>query len=97
MENEFHKFENITLCGDSSGLTKPWSGGGLIWQLTMADILIKHFPDFQGYQKEVSKFFKGKIQRGKFITSLVYFLGNNFSFILPSNVLIDNDFLRIDF
>ena len=37
----------VTLCGDSAGLTKPWSGGGVIWGLKAADILLKNFPDFK--------------------------------------------------
>ncbi|MDO8663612.1 MAG: NAD(P)-binding protein, partial [Candidatus Wildermuthbacteria bacterium] len=36
--------DEITLIGDAAGLTKPWSGGGVIWGLTAADILLKNFP-----------------------------------------------------
>jgi len=57
--------ENITLCGDAAGLTKPTTGGGVVWGLTAADILIKHFPDFTKYKKEVKRFFKPKILKGK--------------------------------
>ena len=34
----------ITLCGDAAGLTKPWSGGGVIWGLIAANLLLKNFP-----------------------------------------------------
>ncbi len=84
--------KNITLCGDSMGLTKPWSGGGIIWGLKAADILLKHFPDFNKYHREVKRFFALKIVKGKLLNSLVYFLGNNFPFILPKKIKWDNDF-----
>jgi len=87
------KKENVTLCGDASGLTKPWSGGGIIWELTAADILIKNFPDFNRYRKEVKQFFGPKIFFGKISNRLVHFLGKNSPFFLPKKVLIDNDFL----
>ncbi len=32
----------ITLCGDAAGLAKPWSGGGVIWGLTAANILLNN-------------------------------------------------------
>lgn len=84
--------KNITLCGDAMGLTKPWSGGGVIWGLTAAEILLKYFPDFGRYHKEVKKFFGPKILKGKLTTNLIWFLGNNFSWLLPSEISRDNDF-----
>ena len=89
------KTKDITLCGDSMGLTKPWSGGGIIWGLKSADILLKNFPDFEKYHREVKKFFRLKIIKGKLLNSLVYFLGNNFPFLLPKEVNWDNDFPSI--
>jgi flavin-dependent dehydrogenase len=87
------KSGNITLCGDAAGLTKPWSGGGVIWGLTAADILIKNFLDFEKYHQEIKRFFGAKIFLGNISNSLVYFLGNNLPFLIPSKNLIDNDFL----
>jgi len=83
--------ENITLCGDAAGLTKPTTGGGVIWGLYAANILIKHFPDFRQYKREAERFFKPKIFKGKSAVSLGYFLGNHFSFILPRDISIDAD------
>ena len=83
--------ENITLCGDATGLTKPTTGGGVIWGLTAADILIKHFPDFIKYKKEVEKFFRPKIFKGKTEVISGYIMGNYFSFLLPNNISIDAD------
>ncbi len=87
------KHSLITLCGDSAGLTKPWSGGGVIWGLTSAEILLKNFPNFLKYQKEMKKTFLPKILLSKIATKIVYFLGFNFSWILPKNVKIESDFL----
>lgn len=83
----------ITLCGDAAGLTKPWSGGGVIWGLIAANILLKNFPDFVKYQKEVKKFFLPKIIFSKVAKKLVYFFGFNFPWILPKNFKIESDFL----
>ena len=89
------KTKNITLCGDSMGLTKPWSGGGIIWGLKSADILLKNFPDFQKYHREVKKFFRLKIIKGRLLNSLVHFFGNNSPFLLPKKIHWDNDFPSI--
>jgi len=87
------KDKNITLCGDAAGLTKPWSGGGVIWGLTAANILIKNFPDFEKYSKEVDKFFGPKIFWGRLSNRAVHFFGNNLPFLIPSKNTVDNDFL----
>ena len=87
------KNPGITLCGDSAGLTKPWSGGGVIWGLIAANLLLKNFPDFLKYQKEVKKFFLPKIILSKTAKKIVYFLGFNFPWLLPKNVKIESDFL----
>ncbi len=84
---------SITLCGDAAGLTKPWSGGGVIWDLIAADILLKNFPDFLRYQKEIKKFFLPKIIFSKILTSIVYFLGFKMPWLLPRNIKIESDFL----
>lgn len=87
------KNNKITLCGDATGIIKPWSGGGIIWGLTAAEILLKTFPDFLKYQKEVKKFFLPQIIFSKIIKKAVYLFGFNFSSILPKEYLIDGDFL----
>lgn len=87
------KNSKITLCGDAAGLTKPWSGGGVIWSLISADILLKNFPDFIKYKKEVNKFFLPKIIFSKMVKKLVYFSGTNFPWLLPKKVKIEGDFL----
>lgn len=83
----------ITLCGDASGLTKPWSGGGVIWGLKAADILLKNFPDFLGYRDEARKFFFPKIIFAKSAINIIDFLGFNLPFLLPKKNEIESDFL----
>ncbi len=87
------KNSNITLCGDAALLTKPWSGGGVIWGLTAADILLKNFPDFLKYQKEMRKIFLPKIIFSKIAKKLVYFLGFKMPRIFPAEIKIESDFL----
>jgi len=88
----FPKEKNITLCGDAMGLTKPWSGGGIIWGLHAADILIKTFPDFKKYKKETVSFFKFKILKGQISNYLVQTIGKRFPYVLPKEMIYDNDF-----
>jgi len=85
--------EEATLCGDAAGLTKPWSGGGVVWGMVAADILVKNFPDFSRYSKECKKFFGFKILKSKILTRAVYFVGFNLPFLMPNNTRIESDFL----
>ena len=87
------KNPKITLLGDAAGLTKPWSGGGVIWDLFAANLLLKNFPDFIKYQKETRRFFLPKIILSKTTKKLVYFLGFNLPWFLPKNFKIESDFL----
>ncbi|MFQ6049485.1 MAG: FAD-dependent oxidoreductase [Candidatus Paceibacterales bacterium] len=82
-----------TLCGDSTGLTKPWSGGGVVWGLIAANILLKNFPDFLKYQREMKKFFLPKIIFSKVAKKLVYFFGFNAPWLFPKEIKIEGDFL----
>jgi len=83
----------IALCGEAAGLTKPWSGGGVIWGLLAAEILLKNFPDFVRYNKELKRFFLPKIIFSKIAKKMVYSLGFKLPWILPKNYHIDGDFL----
>jgi flavin-dependent dehydrogenase len=86
------KDKNITLCGDAAGLAKPWSGGGLIWGLKAASILLETFPDFEAYRKKTRRFFVFRIAKGRTADFLVHFLGKRLPFLLPGRILYDNDF-----
>lgn len=83
----------VTLCGDAAGLTKPWSGGGVMWGLLAADLLLKDFPDFLKYEKDLKKFFRLKILISKIATRMAYLVGINFPWVLPKNIRIKGDFL----
>ncbi len=87
------KNNSITLCGDAAGLTKSWSGGGVIWGLLAANILLKNFPDFLRYQKELKKFFLPKIIISKLATKMTYFFGFKTPWLLPKEHKIEGDFL----
>ncbi len=87
------KNPSITLCGDAAGLTKPWSGGGVIWGLKAAEILLDNFPDFLAYRKEAARFFIPKIVFSKVATKIIYFLGFNIPVLLPSKAKIESDYL----
>lgn len=84
--------ENIALCGDAAGLVKPWSGGGLIWGLNAAQIILETFPDFEAYRKNTGRFFAFRIAKGRAADFMVHFLGQNFPSILPNQITYDNDF-----
>jgi len=85
--------DKIALCGDAAGLTKPWSGGGVIWGLVAADFLLKNFPNLVKYRVDLERFFLPRIFLSKIVTKIVYFVGFNFSFLIPGKVRIENDFL----
>lgn len=89
------KNEKITLCGDSTGLTKPWSGGGVIWGLKAANILLNTFPDFLKYEKEMRKFFKKQILFSKIAKKIIYFLGFKFPSFLSKDFKFDGDFITL--
>lgn len=85
--------KETTLCGDAAGLCKPWSGGGVIWGLIAAELLLKNFPDFLKYIKAIKVFFIPRIIFSRMAVKLVYFFGFRFPWILPKKVKIESDFL----
>jgi len=85
------KNSKITLCGDAAGLTKPWSGGGVIWGLQAADILLKNFPDLLRYRQDAKKAFCRKIIFSKLLTGAAYFFGFKLPWLLPKSVKIEGD------
>ncbi len=87
------KTNDVTLCGDAAGLTKPWSGGGVIWGLKAADILVKHFPDFPKYERELKGSFLPRIVLSRAATEIVGVLGPALVLLAPKSVKIESDFL----
>jgi len=86
------KNKNITLCGDAAGLTKPWSGGGVIWGLTAADLLLKNFPYFVRYQRAAKRFFLPQIALSKMAMKAVCFLGFKLPWLLPGKIKMEGDY-----
>jgi len=85
------KSDNITLLGDSAGMTKPTTGGGIIWGFKAGDILADCFPDFGKYRRKAKRFFLPKILKSKIAVSASYFLGRYLPFLLPKTISIDPD------
>lgn len=87
------KNDDITLCGDAAGITKPWSGGGVIWGLFAADMLLKTFPDFNKYRKRAKRFFTLKMFFSSLVVKLIYFIGFHLPWLLPKDNKMESDFL----
>ena len=85
--------EKMTLCGDAAGLTKPWSGGGVVWGLRAAEILVESYPDFLAYRRKVRRFFLPKIFMSKLTTKIGYFIGFKLPWLLPGRIKIESDFI----
>lgn len=89
--------EKVTLCGDAAGLTKPWSGGGVLWGLVLSRILLKNFPDFVKYKNEAEHFFNREIAAAEIAKRIVYAAGFKAPYLLPKNYRIDGDFILTGF
>ncbi len=85
--------KSITVCGEAAGLTKPWTGGGVIWSLTAARFLTESFPDFIKYKTKVESFFPWRIRLGKVAEAIFRFLGFHLPWLLPKRHKLDSDFL----
>ncbi|MGB9598427.1 MAG: NAD(P)-binding protein [Minisyncoccales bacterium] len=89
----FSKSNKYTTVGEAKGLVKPWSFGGIIWGLFSCDLLVKNFPNFLNYEKEIKKIFRFQILFSQFLKKLVYFIGFHLPFLfLIKKYQIDGDF-----
>ncbi len=82
----------VALCGDAAGLTKPHSGGGILWGFIAADLLIKSNLDVAKYNMALKRKFSLKMSGLSKLTKFVNFAGNNMPFLLPARIKFDNDF-----
>jgi digeranylgeranylglycerophospholipid reductase len=80
---------NITICGDAAGLVKPWSGGGVIWGMTGADLLIENFGDFGKYERSIKKKFNNKVNLNKIGRNVLMF--PTLEYFIPSKIQFDAD------
>lgn len=81
----------IALCGDAAGLTKSWSGGGVVWGLTAAHMLARDFPNLAKYEKQMKRFFAPRMFFGRIETKAAAWLGLNMPALLPKKIRIDSD------
>ena len=61
---------NVALIGDSAGMTKPYTGGGLFYLLKAAKILGKSFPDLDNYLRQYLNLMKKEYEFGMKILKL---------------------------
>ncbi|MFH0928956.1 MAG: NAD(P)-binding protein [Candidatus Aenigmatarchaeota archaeon] len=83
----------VALCGDVIGLTKPWSGGGILWSMKADDILVKNFPDFRKYDRDLRHYFEPKILFSNFAQWLGKGVANRVPFLAPKEVSFDSDWI----
>jgi len=81
----------IALCGDAAGLTKSWSGGGVLWGLTAAHMLVRDFPNMKKYESQAKRFFAPRMFFSRIETRIAVWIGNNMPFLLPRRIRIDSD------
>jgi flavin-dependent dehydrogenase len=82
----------IALCGDAAGLTKPWSGGGVVWSFLAADILSQTLPNTELYNKKIKSFFSKRMKATSFLTKS-FRLTSKIPSVLPKKRTIDSDFI----
>jgi len=87
------KDKRFALCGDAAGLTKPWSGGGIIWGMTAADLLADCKLNVEKYNRALERHFGPKIFFSRLASKAVYFAGNIVPFLLPKKSHMDSDWL----
>jgi len=89
----FSKDRRFALCGDAAGLTKPWSGGGIIWGMTAADLLAESKLNVAKYNRKLEKHFGPKIFFSNIARRAVFLIGTKMPQLIPKNVYIDSDWL----
>ncbi|MBU3897286.1 MAG: NAD(P)/FAD-dependent oxidoreductase [Nanoarchaeota archaeon] len=87
------KSSKIVLAGDASGLAKPHSGGGIIWALQSAKMLVECFPDIDKYNRGLKEFFEPRIFTSKAVSKLGVIVGNNLPFLVPKRIYFDSDWI----
>jgi len=87
----FSENDRVFLLGDSAGMTKPTTGGGVIWGITACNMLIENFSNFKKAEVKIKRFFQPKILKGKLEVKAGYFVGEKLPLLLPENFSIDAD------
>lgn len=87
------KDRRFALCGDAAGLTKPWSGGGIVWGMTAANLLAESKLDTAKYNRKLQKYFGPKIFFSRLARKAVFFAGKYARFLIPKRAHTDSDWL----
>jgi geranylgeranyl reductase family protein len=85
--------KNVALCGDAAGLTKPWSGGGILWGIMSAKMLLESWPRFDRYESRMRRHFSSKIAIGRLGAKAVAYVGSNVPWLMPARTGFDSDWL----
>ena len=87
--------ENIALIGDSAGMVKPYTGGGVYYLLRASELLGEHFPDLIRFKREYLKEFKKEYSIGEKIRKLYQILRDeDYDFLVK--ISKDVDFSNVD-
>jgi geranylgeranyl reductase family protein len=81
--------KRVALVGDAAGLTKPWSGGGVIWGLSAAKLLVERFPNLSAYSRALDRKFAARLIFGSIVAKLV----ERFYRLVPKKISIDSDWI----
>ncbi len=68
--------DNVALIGDSAGMVKPYTGGGLFYLLRATEILEEYFPDLRKFREEYLKTIGREISFGMKIYRLYSMLND---------------------
>lgn len=64
--------DKVALIGDSAGMVKPYSGGGLFYLLIAAEKLAENFPDLEKYKRAFMRELGWEIRMGKKLRNIYY-------------------------
>ncbi|MEM2461699.1 MAG: NAD(P)/FAD-dependent oxidoreductase, partial [Archaeoglobaceae archaeon] len=85
--------DRVALIGDSAGMVKSYTGGGLYYLLIAAEKLAKNFPDLNAYRKDFLKEVGREIKIGKIIRKIYQLSDSEIEGVVKG--LKDFDFSRM--
>lgn len=84
---------SVALAGDAIGLTKSWSFGGIVWGLTGDGLLVKSFPDFRRYNRQIERHFGPRLFFSDIATGAAFWFGFHIPGLIPRQMTIDSDWV----
>lgn len=89
--------ENAALIGDSAGMVKPYTGGGLYYLLRASEILGEHFPSLNEFKEEYMREFGKEYLAGEKIRKLYEVLGDgDYDFLIELAENVDFSQVHMD-